>query len=171
MKKALLSLLILFPIALFAQKEGSFKDDYTGVMSFTVGKINQLAEAIPEDKYGWAPTEGVRSVSGVIGHITSANYWLASKLGATMPEGEMPDDLPKEEAIAAMNTSYDFLMNAAQDVKKDQMQEQVDFFDGQMYSKRAIMLVALSHVSEHLGQMIAYARSNDIAPPWSQSGE
>jgi hypothetical protein len=27
-----------------------------------------------------------------------------------------------------------------------------------------------THLHEHLGQLIAYARSNGVTPPWSQAG-
>lgn len=30
-----------------------------------------------------------------------------------------------------------------------------------------VLLRALAHANEHLGQMIAYARVNGVAPPWS----
>ena len=42
----------------------------------------------------------------------------------------------------------------------------MDFF-GQKMTKRAGLLVLASHSHEHLGQLIAYARSNNITPPWT----
>jgi hypothetical protein len=33
-----------------------------------------------------------------------------------------------------------------------------------------MMLIAIGHVHEHFGQLIAYARSNGVAPPWSAGG-
>ena len=53
----------------------------------------------------------------------------------------------------------------------DVIADMVEFGGGQKYSKRSVMFIAMGHVSEHMGQMIAYARSNDIAPPWSQPAE
>jgi uncharacterized damage-inducible protein DinB len=34
-------------------------------------------------------------------------------------------------------------------------------------SKRSILLLTVTHSHEHLGQQIAYARSNGIVPPWT----
>ena len=34
-----------------------------------------------------------------------------------------------------------------------------------------LLLILLSHSHEHLGQLIAYARSNDVTPPWSEPKE
>jgi hypothetical protein len=30
------------------------------------------------------------------------------------------------------------------------------------------MLATVTHLHEHLGQLIAYARSNNVEPPWSR---
>jgi hypothetical protein len=40
---------------------------------------------------------------------------------------------------------------------------------GNDMSKRAVLLMALGHYQEHLGQSIAYARMNGVVPPWSKS--
>jgi hypothetical protein len=44
--------------------------------------------------------------------------------------------------------------------------KQVKVF-GMESSVRGVYMLMLSHVHEHLGQSIAYARSNGIAPPWT----
>jgi hypothetical protein len=45
--------------------------------------------------------------------------------------------------------------------------QNINFF-GQEWSRQRAMLMTVTHLHEHLGQMIAYARSNNIAPPWSR---
>ena len=59
-------------------------------------------------------------------------------------------------------------MASAKAVPEDQLLDDVEFPSGIPMNKRGVMLVALSHVSEHMGQLIAYARANDVVPPWSQ---
>ena len=51
-------------------------------------KYGSLAEAIPADKFGWRPGEGVRSVSEVFTHVASANYMIPSMIGIEPPEGD-----------------------------------------------------------------------------------
>jgi uncharacterized damage-inducible protein DinB len=41
---------------------------------------------------------------------------------------------------------------------------------GQQTTYRNVLLTAVSHNHEHLGQLIAYARMNGVAPPWSAGG-
>jgi hypothetical protein len=48
-------------------------------------KLVTLAEATPQEKYGWRPAPGVRSVSEVYMHIAGGNYFLATFVGAKMP--------------------------------------------------------------------------------------
>ena len=53
-------------------------------------------------------------------------------------------------------------------VEDDALAEKVEFpFPGEYTTMTAILIVQ-SHCNEHLGQLIAYARSNGITPPWSQ---
>jgi hypothetical protein len=35
-------------------------------------------------------------------------------------------------------------------------------------SVRQVWVVTVAHLHEHLGQSIAYARTNGVTPPWSQ---
>jgi len=37
-----------------------------------------------------------------------------------------------------------------------------------MTTRRAMWIGATTHLHEHLGQLIAYARSNGVVPPWSR---
>jgi uncharacterized damage-inducible protein DinB len=152
--------------AQMVQKETS------GIISYASDHINQLAEAIPEDKYSWAPDEGVRSVSELIGHVISANYFFGSKMGAMVPEGVNPQSIAtdlttKAELTAALKESTDFIIEAINGVDDAALAEAVEFpFPGE-YTTMTAILIAQGHVQEHLGQLIAYARSNGITPPWS----
>ncbi len=50
-------------------------------------KLVDLAQAMPQEKYGWRPGEGVRSVSEVYMHVVGANYFIPSFAGVKPPEG------------------------------------------------------------------------------------
>ena len=176
MKKVLLSAFLLMPFTLFAQEKGaSFQDEYSGMIQFYSGRVVSLAEAIPADKYSWSPSEGVRSVSDVIAHVTSANYFFSMMLGfpaeGVDPQSFYTMEMSKEEAITSLKASYEQIIMTSKSISNEALSEMVDFHNGQKFSKRSVMFIAMGHVSEHMGQMIAYARSNDIAPPWSVAAE
>jgi uncharacterized damage-inducible protein DinB len=134
-------------------------------------KLVSLAEAIPQDKYGWRPGPGVRSISEVYMHVAGGNYFLATFLGAKMPEGFSRDMektvTEKARVVEALKKSFDHARKAVEATPDSDLDKKVKFF-GQEPSERMMMIVLVSHGHEHLGQSIAYARTNGVAPPWSQ---
>jgi len=141
----------------------------------TSGRVVQLAEAIPADKYGWRPAEGVRSVSEAVMHVAAANFALASALGVAPPEGADLENLEKvtdrEQVLATLKTSIDHAKKALEGAEGTDYNRTVNAFGFEMPAARAVVILA-AHSHEHLGQLIAYARSNGVTPPWSQpSGE
>ncbi len=170
--KKLIVLMTLISCSFMAQAQ-SAQDQLVGFIGFYADRVSQLADAIPEDKYSWKPSDKVRTTGEAVMHVASANYWLSTKLGAKLPEGI---DLATFEKSAtakadiknALTKSYEFLMASAKGVKEDQLLDAVEFPGGMPMNKRGVIMIALSHVSEHMGQLIAYARSNDVVPPWSK---
>lgn len=171
--KKIVTLGILF-ISMQAFCQGQFQKESVASLAFVSGQVNQLTQAIPADKYAWSPEPGVRSVAQVCAHIISANYFFASKLGAKIPDGvkmeSLEVDLKTKEAIAAeLKRSYELVSNAIKNTKDASLAAKVELpFPGDFTGMTAILIV-LGHSNEHLGQLIAYARMNDITPPWSQS--
>jgi uncharacterized damage-inducible protein DinB len=134
-------------------------------------KLVSLAEAMPQEKFGWRPGAGVRSVSEVYMHVAGGNYFLPTFLGAKMPEGfsrEMEKTVTeKAKVVDALKRSFDHARKAVEATPDSDLDKKVKFF-GQEPSERMMMIVLVSHGHEHLGQSIAYARTNGIAPPWSE---
>jgi uncharacterized damage-inducible protein DinB len=135
-------------------------------------KLVQLAEAIPAEKYTWRPTEGVRSVSEVLLHVTGANYNFVSFVGTPVPAGIDLKTLEKsttkkDEVIEQLKKSIAHAKAAVAAMSNTDLDAQAKWFLGES-SKREILFVLASHDHEHLGQLIAYARMNGITPPWSK---
>ena len=146
--------------------------DFLNVYNYTTGKFIQLAEAIPDDKYDWRPAEAVRSVREVVLHATSGNYFFGSFFGAIAPQGVdamalEKSAMSKEEAIAAFKASLAVIQEAAKKLTAEQLNEMADFF-GNKITKRQTILALGDHAAEHLGQLIAYGRMNNVTPPWSK---
>lgn len=163
--------IVLFSSQVFCQ--GQFQKETSGSLTYISGQVMQLAQAIPAEKYSWAPQSGVRSVAEVCAHIISANYFFGSKLGAKIPEGvnmeTLEKDLKTKEAITTeLKRSYDVIIGAVKNAKDAGLSAKVEFpFPGEFTGMTAV-LIALGHSNEHLGQLIAYARMNGVTPPWSQ---
>lgn len=151
----------------------AFVSDFLSVYTTATDKMVQLGNAIPKESYSWRPGEGVRSVKETILHVTSANYFFGSQLGTDVPEGIDPQaieksDMSKKEAIDALNKSVDFAQNAIKNMPQEEMNTELTLF-GQTFTKRQVVFILGDHAAEHLGQLIAYARMNEIIPPWSRA--
>lgn len=169
------SLFILFTILINAQgstpKNSSFTSDLQGTLDYAQNQIMQLAEAVPEEKYGWRPSEGVRSVSELFMHIAGGNYFLLSMAGNPMPK-DFKNDMEKtvtkkSEVISFLKKSFEDTKNYIAKLNEEDLDKPVDMF-GNPSNQRSLLLVVFGHNYEHLGQAIAYARVNGIVPPWSQ---
>lgn len=145
-------------------------------------KIIGLARAIPAEKYGWRPAAGVRSVGEVLLHIAADNYLLPAALGyaADASTGIKGDDyntalayerrqLDKDATIAELERSFAHLKASLTATTQAKLTEKVSLF-GQSFTGQQTWILTATHLHEHLGQLIAYARSNGVTPPWGQGG-
>lgn len=156
--------------------------EFLGQAEFIKGKLGQLAEAMPESTFGWRPAEGVRSVSEIYLHAAFGNYIFVTVSGGTVPEDigfEMDfskvndwdtQATDKAAVIEKMNESFDILKKRVAELTQEDLDRQVEVF-GMTMSIRNFMIYMIAHAHEHLGQGIAYARMNDVTPPWSEKKE
>lgn len=132
--------------------------------------IVSLGNAIPEDKYGWKPADGVRSVGEVLLHIAGGNYYLLMNAGITPPPTvdimNIEKIQGKAKIIETVQASFKFLNDNLLSIKDSQLEDKVKFPWAEM-SKHSVLYLLVDHTGEHKGQLIAYARSNSITPPWS----
>lgn len=132
-------------------------------------KLLQLAEAMPADKFSWKPAEGVRSVSEAFMHVAAANYFFGGRMTGTKPPAEVrgleKDVTAKADVITKLKESFE-RVNAG--IEKADMSATTKLFGGREGTMGDLAMIAVSHAHEHLGQLIAYARSNGVAPPWSR---
>lgn len=133
-------------------------------------QILQLAEAMPEDKYSWRPAPGVRSVSEVYVHIALANLFLLGRAGvkpavdlASVPKDPEKTITSKADVIAWLKKSFDAVRTGYESADR---QQAVKLFNRETTAD-GVFLRILVHNHEHMGQAVAYARLNGVAPPWS----
>ncbi len=134
-------------------------------------KLLELADATPQAKYTWRPNKEVRSTGEVFLHVAAANFGIPSYWGVTPPEGFKFDGYEqsmskKEDIEAALKASFAHMKKSLEDADEATLEKNVKVFGMDMTVRSGYMLL-LSHVHEHLGQSIAYARSNGIVPPWT----
>ncbi len=159
------------PVIADEAKSTGYKAEMLGSISDAESKLSDLAEAMPAAKYSWRPAKGVRSVADVFMHVAAANYGIPSMMGAPAPAGfdfeKYESSLSKKEDIQkALKESFASLKLALTNMSDEDADKEIEIF-GMKMTHRAAYLMVLSHCHEHLGQSIAYARSNGVTPPWT----
>lgn len=170
-------LLVASGTAVRAEDVKGFRADLIGQVEYAQKQILDLEKAIPDGKMTWRPNKEVRSISEVYSHIAFANYLILKFAGATLPEGinfASPEDATKWEKASTdkkvireqLMKSFEFVKSSIGNMTDASLENMVDFF-GQKMTARGVLLVLLSHMHEHFGQSIAYARMVGVVPPWT----
>jgi len=159
--------------AQMAASPAGARDEATRLFDDAGSKLVQLAEAIPAEKYTWRPGEGVRSVSEAFLHVAAGNFNIPNRIGTPRPEGLDIRGLEKSttdkaKVIELLKQSVEHVKKAYTNVSDADLEKTAQWFGGRQATYREIMFFIDMHAHEHLGQMIAYARMNGVAPPWSQ---
>lgn len=162
------------PQALQAQtsaESNNFKQQFQRHFNYS-SRVLSLAKAMPADTYSWQPSEGVYSVAKVFAHIARYNYYyLESSLDIPAPNGvdveNMESLTDKEEIVTALEQSITHVQNSISQMPTSKLSEQTQLY-GQTVNGQAVLMQLITHYSEHVGQAIAYARMNDIVPPWNR---
>ena len=171
MRRLLPMLVLLSAQPVLAQKapEGIWQG-YDGEWGHVSQQLVALAEATPEEKFGWRPAPGVRSASEVYMHIAIANFYLLSVTGPAMP-AELKQEMEKSvtskaEVISWLKRSLDAVKQAHLAVKPADLSRKVHIADRDA-TVDGMYLRIIVHANEHMGQLIAYARMTGVALPWS----
>jgi len=144
------------PQAALAKDVANLSTKFTGLAKVMAGK------------YDWRPGQGVRSAGDVFNLIVTENNMLAGVLsGAGGGMGRTPAITDPAALQEALRTSYDKLAQAVTALSPSDLNADVKLFGMDMTKQGAVMMILFDQ-HEHLGQSIAYARSNGVVPPWSK---
>jgi uncharacterized damage-inducible protein DinB len=138
-------------------------------------KFVDLATAVPAEKYGWRPAEGVRSIGEVFLHISAANYNIPHLMDTPLPAGFDPKTFEKSttdkaQIIDALNKSFASAHAAIEAMSNADFNKPLTKL-GPDANYGDVIYILVTHAHEHLGQSIAYARMNGIVPPWTAAAE
>lgn len=150
------------------------RGDLIAQLDDAASKLVKLAEAIPQEKYSWSPGKDVRSVSQVLMHVASGNYYISGFAGAKgappLPRDAETSVTDRAEVVRHLKASFDHVRGVIRNMPDADLDKRTTMY-GQQTTYRNVLFTIVSHCHEHLGQMIAYARSNNITPPWSMASD
>jgi uncharacterized damage-inducible protein DinB len=139
----------------------------------------EAADAMPENKFGFAPTngefKGVRTFGEQIKHVAAVNYIF----GAAILSEKVPVDVGDESGPASIKTkseimkylkdSFTYVHKAVATINEKNLVEPVKspFGEGTV-TRLGLATGVAAHGSNHYGQMVEYLRMNGIVPPASR---
>ncbi len=131
------------------------------------------AEAMPDDKFNFAPPEsagdfkGVRSFGEQVKHVAEANWYF---FGGPISEA---DSKAKHDAIEKLTSKAEIIQ-----AFKDSLAQAHTFLDGTTAQNAFVMTAngtrggmaafGIAHMMDHYGQLVVYLRMNGIVPPASR---
>ncbi len=177
MIRSLLLPLVFAPSALVvsglsAQSSGSdIRDELLRHFEMSSRKVAQLSSAMPESLYGWSPSEGIMSVATVYAHIARYNFmYLADQLGIPAPDGVDVANLEaitdKARIVELVEQSIDHVVTHVGAMSEADLVRETRLY-GRDLPAWKVLVQLVTHMNEHVGQSVAYARMNGIVPPWS----
>lgn len=139
-----------------------------------------LVMAMPEDKYGFAPTsgefKGVRTFAEQVKHIAATNYIYASAILGEKPPADVGEDengpaslKSKAEIQKYLGDSLTYVKKAVETINEKNVVSPIKNPFGEGSATRLSMTtLIIGHCFDHYGQLVEYLRMNGIVPPASQ---
>ena len=183
MKKSAWMLAVVLAFCCLGMGQEDQKKTITSVMDANVSNIEKelvpAVEAMPEDKFGFAPTngefKGVRTFAEQAKHVAAVNYIVAARILGEKPPidtgGEKGPDSVKTKAdiIKFLKDSYAYAHKAVATINEGNAVEPIKTSDGKRTTTRLGMATLFAwHGFDHYGQMVVYLRMNGFVPPASR---
>ena len=158
------------------------------VIDREVGMIEKefvdAAEAMPEDKFNFAPAnqsvpgsdfKGVRTFAQQVKHVATVNFMLWGTITGDKPpvdinNGDGPASMTsKADIVKYLKDSYALGHRAAKTLTAENIVSQVPSPFGPSQTTRLFCATfSVAHGFDHYGQMVEYLRMNGIIPPASR---
>ena len=187
MKMTMLAFLLALPLAAQAPATAAPMAEPTigaamdGTYQWVPMQFIGAAEAMPEDKFNWAPTQGeykgVKTFAQQVKHVAAVNFAfgamiLGEKSQVEMANVEMgPDNLKtKAEIVQYLKDSFAYARKAVQSITAQNGTRPIKnpFGQGPDFTPIGLATLLGFHGMDHYGQMVEYLRTNGIVPPASR---
>ena len=143
--------------------------------------IVSTVDAMPADKFGFAPTDGefkgVRTFGQMVKHLSATNHMLAAAALGEEPPADAGDEVgpeaarTKPEILSYLKDSFAHLSKALEAIGRTSVPVNASPISplkkGEV-TRSALVVEALFHAADHYGQLVEYLRMNGVVPPASR---
>ena len=137
------------------------------------------ADAMPEDKYSFAPTngefKGVRTFAQQLKHVAAVNYMVGAAILEEKPPVELgsengPDSVKtKADIVKFIKDSFAYVHKAVGTINEGNLLNPIKSpFSENTVTRLGMATLVVAHCFDHYGQMVEYLRMNSIVPPASR---
>ncbi len=138
------------------------KAAYTGVKNNLV----KAAEKMPEDAYGFKPTDGQETFGQRVAHV-AAQIGTCSALTGERKPNQAAGKTAKADLVAALKASFD-ACDAAWDAMNEKTAVETTAGRGGQVTKLGTLIRNTNHDSEMYGYISVYMRLKGVTPPSSE---
>ena len=144
-------------------------------------EIISAVDAMPADKFGFAPTDGefkgVRTFGQMVKHVSATNHILAAAALGEEPPADAGDETgpesvrTKTEILTYLKGSFVHLDKAIEAIGQTSVPVNASPISplkrGEV-TRSALIAESWLHAYDHYGQMVEYLRMNGVVPPGSR---
>lgn len=132
--------------------------------------LMRIADAMPEDKFGYKSTPAQRSYGEHIMHVATVNVDILKLVGgqAAAPSFTAESARTKAQILQALNESYDYAAALLKEQSDATIAGTVDAAFLGPSTRARVFWFLLGHTMDIYGQMAVYLRLNGIVPPASR---
>lgn len=162
---------LLAPSAVAAAQDNPLSAWNKMVYGYVKAALLRTAEKVPEESYGFKPTDAVRSLGQIVGHVADAQYMFCSvALGEKNPGLKIEQTkTSKADLVAALKDAFAYC-DKAYDGMTDAAGTQTVKLMGMDAPKLGVLGANAMHSMEHYGNLVTYMRLKNIVPPTSEPG-
>ena len=150
----------------------SFVEGYAPIWENAISQVVAIAEAMPEDAYGWTPHDSIRTFAGQLMHIAGsskfiADYFLLDKAPEGPPSEPDISAMTKAEIIEAVKTNLGEIGELYKTLSDQELMEKcaLKSFSGNEFTRMQGLLFIHDHVTNHKAKANLYVRIHGEEPP------
>jgi len=170
----------------FAWGQAAKADEHRTITQVLDGSVSGVerefvpaADAMPEDKYSFAPSNGefkeVRTFAMQVKHVAAVNYLVGASILVEKPPVELgsengPDSVKtKAEIVKFLKDSFAYVHKAVASINDKNLVDPIQGpFGTNKVTRLGMATLIVGHCFDHYGQMVEYLRMNGIVPPASR---
>jgi hypothetical protein len=165
---AFLALLSLPSVSPAQEPHGPVAAALKQTLTRYVQNMPAAAEAMPAEKFSFAPTPQQMTFGEIMAHESQSNETLCAAIGgSTKPpsESSVGAGAPKADLVARLRKSFEYCGTVIAQLKDRTLADSVPFFGGRRATRARAVITLAQDWADHYAQAAMYLRANGILPP------